>query len=164
MKKTLLALFILASCSSVFAAETPTPAEAKKVFDFYYHGQGQGVVLMETKLCAEIGKQGDTKNECTIDLNNSPAKGQIANLWMTFLVPKGDKKIAIIIQFEQGGITRMVKNVTLSGSIRFRTWRKVKFNKTGNWTVKIFQEVGDTTKVLKEITLTVQEAPPAEAP
>lgn len=161
MKKIFSTLIILISCTNLYAGEMPSSAEAAKVLDFYYHGQGKGVILMETKFCSSIGKTGAEKNECTDDLNNAPTKGEQVNFWMTYLVPKDEKDIKIIIQFEQGGITRMVKNIVLSGSIRFRTWRKIKFSKTGNWAIKIIQEMGDNTKILKEMKINVQAAAPA---
>ena len=156
MKKIFTSLILFCLSTASFAAEMPTNAEAQKVLDFYYNGQGMGVVLMESKICSEVIKEGDNKNECTDDMTDQPInKGESVNVWMAYLVPKGDEGIKIIMQFEQGGITRMVKNLTLSGSIRFRTWRKVSFNKTGNWTVKVFHDRGTEVDLLKEMTLTV---------
>lgn len=156
MKKLFVTIMASLLAFSAYAVEVPTSAEAKKVLDFYYHGQGQGVVLIDSQWCAEIDKEGDNKNNCADEI--SPAAIQVEqeiNLWMAFLVPSDDPEQNIIIQFEHQGVARMVKNATVSGSIRYRTWRKVSFNKTGEWTVKIIHDKGDDVVVLSTQTVTV---------
>lgn len=156
MKKVLFAIAASLLAFSAFAVDVPTSAEARKVLDFYYHGQGQGIVLIESKWCTEIENEGDNKNNCADEVNPGAVQnGQELNLWMAFLVPSDDPEQNIIIQFEHNGVARMVKNVTVSGSIRYRTWRKVTFNKTGEWTVKIIHDKGDDVTVLSIKTVTV---------
>lgn len=160
MKKIILLICSIMMPYSIYAADIPSSAEAKKVLDYYYKGQGQGVVLAASMLCSEIEKEGDNKNNCVDEVNPSTLQtGQKLNLWMAFLVPNGDPAQNIIIQFEHNGIARMVKNVKVSGSIRYRTWRKVSFSKTGSWTVKIIHDKGDDVQLLDTLNLTVSDAP-----
>ncbi|MCK4866202.1 MAG: hypothetical protein KAT06_12365 [Gammaproteobacteria bacterium] len=159
MKKLILLTCSIMMSFSAYAVDVPSSAEAKKVLDYYYNGQGQGVVLIESKLCSEIDKEGDNKNNCADNINPvSVQKGQNLNLWMAFLVPNNDPVQNIIIQFEHNGIARMVKDVKVSGSVRYRTWRKVSFSKTGNWTVKIIHDKGDDVQLLDTLSITVSEA------
>lgn len=163
MKKVLLIASSLVLSLSAFAADVPTSAEAKKVLDYYYKGQGQGVVLIENKLCENIDKEGDNKNNCADTLSPASLKvKQKLNLWMAFLVPNNDPVQNIIIQFEHNGIARMVKDVKVSGSVRYRTWRKVSFSKAGNWTVKIIHDKGDDVQLLDTLNLVVTEEAAAE--
>ena len=158
MKKIILTTCSMILSLSAFAAEVPTSAEAKKVLDYYYNGQGQGVVMIENKLCTEINKEGDNKNNCADTLSpSSLTVNQKLNLWMAFLVPNDDPAQNIIIQFEHNGIARMVKDVKVSGSIRYRTWRKVSFNKAGNWTVKIIHDKGDDVQLLDTLNIVVTD-------
>jgi len=157
-----LSLFML----SASAVEKPTAAEVKKVLDFYYQGQGQGVVLIESMFCREVATSGENKNEC-IDpplSNTSISKGETVNLWMAYMIPNKDEKQNIIIQFEQGSITRMVKDIQLGGSFRYRTWRKVKLNRAGEWTIKIILDQGNNSSLLATRKLTVSEAKPEAKP
>lgn len=163
MKKTILLISSAILSVSAFAADVPSSAEAKKVLDYYYTGQGQGVVLIESILCSEINKEGDNKNNCAEALNAAEIQTkQKLNLWMAFLVPNNDPAQNIIIQFEHNGIARMVKNVQVSGSIRYRTWRKVSFSKTGKWTVKIIHDKGDDVQLLETLNITVSDAAATE--
>lgn len=159
MKKIIFLICSVMVSYSAYAVDVPSSAEAKKVLDYYYKGQGQGVVLIESKLCAKIDKEGDNKNNCADSLSpTSLQTKQKLNLWMAFLVPNNDPAQNIIIQFEHNGIARMVKNVQVTGSVRYRTWRKVSFNKTGNWTVKIIHDKGDDVQVLETLNITVSDA------
>lgn len=163
MKKAIFALLTALLSFSVYAVEMPTTAEAKKVLDFYYEGQGMGVVLIDSKWCTEVEKEGDNKNNCKDEVNPASVQtDQELTLWMAFLVPSDDPEQHIIIQFEHNGIARMVKDVTVSGSIRYRTWRSVKFNKAGDWTVKIVHEKGDDVRILSTQTVTVTDPMPAQ--
>ena len=165
MNNKLLCLLLSLFSFSALAVDVPSAAETKKVLDFYYNGQGQGVVLFETLLCKEIAKEGDNKNNCSEVITNGTAtKGEAVNLWMAYLVPNGEENQNIIVQFEHKGVTRMVKNIQINGSIRYRTWRKISFNKTGSWTAKIFHEKGDDTILLNSVNITVVDGPAAPAP
>ncbi|MDH5178927.1 MAG: hypothetical protein OEZ39_00260 [Gammaproteobacteria bacterium] len=148
--------FIAALCliGSAQAVEVPTTDEVRKVLDFYYQGQGLGVVLIDSKMCSEIGKEGDLKNECVGELT-AIKKDESINMWFAFLIPNGTEKQKILIQFETGGLTRMVKEIEATGSIRYRTWRKVDFDRAGEWTASIFLDSPAGTKKIGSRSFTV---------
>lgn len=138
--KTRIAAFCLCLASGASLAAPPSGEEVKRVMDFYRTGQGQGVVLSEAKLCTEVVAEGENKNECGTDITAQGAtKGSPVYFWMSFMVPEGDEA-KIVIKFEEGGKTHFSKSFTVSGSLRYRSWRRIQFPKTGEWTAKIYQE------------------------
>ena len=143
--------------SAVNAMDVPTSSEVKKVLDFYYNGQGAGVVMIDSRVCRDIHREGDQKNECSGEISGQEpvTKGDTVYLWMAFMIPSGDEKQKILVQFENGGVTRMVKNLEVSGSLRFRTWRKLAFDRTGEWTAKIVHDAESGAKELGSKTFTV---------
>lgn len=148
-------MLILASCLALLplaalAQEKPTPAEAKKFLDFYLNGQGKGVVLVEMKVCEGIGEEAENLNECegAVDLN-SLEKGNAYYVWTVFLVPNGDKVDGIEIQFHQGGETKLSKEASVIGSIRYRNWRRFVPRLAGSGEIKVVrgEETLGTLKV-----------------
>ena len=151
----------LAQDAAPAAAPTGTPAAkpgadaVKSTWDYFYKGQGQGPVLVEAKLCTEVGKEGANKFECTAEVD--PAAGVKANtpnvvLWQAYLVPQGDSVEDIMVQVKQGNTVRETKDVKVKGEgWRARQWTGVRLNKPGSWTVSVMR--GD--EVLKEIQVKV---------
>lgn len=135
MKQLLLLIAALVSFS--FAAETPTSAEAKKVLDFYYNGTG--VVLADMVICEKV-----EGNQPVNPVDPSMlVKGQQYMVWMSFIVPQDAKNEAILIQFNKNGVTRSLKNATVNGSFRYRTWKGFVPSSEGNWEILISNEKGD---------------------
>ena len=153
--RTILATLVLL-LPTIAGAAKPTSEEAKKVIDFYFNGRGEGVVLTDSKICRDIERDGDLKNECSGELSGAIPKGESVYVWMNFMIPNGDEKQNIIVQFDNNNVTRMVKNLEISSGLRFRSWRKVIFDKTGNWDIKIIHDKGDGTEVLSSTTVTVE--------
>lgn len=156
MKLRLIAIAFLSLIPAAVLAAKPTSEEAKKVLDFYFNGQGLGVVLADSKLCRDIEREGDQKNECAGELDSAITKGESVYVWMNFMVPNGEEKQNVIVQFENNNVTRMVKNIEVRGGLRFRTWRKVIFEKLGNWEIKIIHDKGDGTELLGTKTVVVE--------
>ncbi len=157
MRILLLGFMLVLTPLMAFASAQPSPEEAKKVVDYYFHGKGMGPVLLDTKLCKDIQREGDEKSECVGDITAQPIKkGESVYVWMAYMAPQGDEPQNIIVQFENGGVTRMVKNQQVTGQIRFRTWLKVTFDKTGPWKVKIVHDTGSSTAALGAIDVTVE--------
>jgi hypothetical protein len=131
----------------------PSAEAAKTTWDYFYKGQNQGPLLIEARLCTEVGKTGDTKFECTVEV---PAEGVKANtsvmLWQAWLVPQKDNYEDIMVQVKQGEVVRETKDVKVKGEgWRTRTWTGVRLNKPGSWTVNVVR--GD--QVLKSIPVKV---------
>ncbi len=143
MKKIMYVLAVTSLCGSMaaMAQEKPSPEEARKVINYYFNGKGQGVIPMEYKLCKEISKVGDAKNECVAEISNKTvAKGEEVYLWMNFLVPAGEKS-KILLQYSRKGKVRNTSNISLGGATRFRTWKKIPTATAGNWKVTMVQEL-----------------------
>ena len=130
-----------------------TSDAARSFIDFYYNGQGKGVVLADIKLCTEV-----IENECSEEV--APValqQGQTYMLWMMYVVPQGDEIDDIIIQYNSGGITRKSGQVSVKGSIRYRTWNSFTPNRAGNWDIVVLHDNGGDVQTLKTITTTVNE-------
>ena len=143
MKRIICALAVtsLFGPLTAMAQEKPTPAEARKVISYYFNGKGQGVIPMEYKFCKEISQKGEMKNECVADISDKAiAKGEEAYLWMSFLVPAGEKP-RILLQYSRKNKVRNTSTITLGGATRFRTWKKIPTNTTGDWNITVVQEM-----------------------
>jgi hypothetical protein len=153
----MLSLVFCMAPAVALADAKPAPEEVKRVLDYYYHGKGLGPVLLESKVCREIQREGDEKYECSGDISAEPIKkGESVYLWMAYMVPLGDEPQNIIAQFENGGVTRMVKNLQVSGQLRNRTWLKLTFDKVGTWKVKIVHDTGSSAVALGGRDVTVE--------
>jgi hypothetical protein len=75
---------------------------------------------------------------------------------MAFMAPNGEEAQNIIVQFELGGVTRAVKNVSVAGGLRGRTWLKYTFDKAGAWKIKIVHDTGSSTDLLGTRDVTVE--------
>ncbi len=159
MKRIYALLFLLLVMPAfIFAQEKPTPAEAGKVIDYYYNGKGSSVVLVDCKICEDIVKEGENKNECAKEITDGQInKGEKAILWMKFLVPMGDEA-DITLRFSKNDKIRKVLDSKVKGAIRYRNWKRIPTNKAGMWKVDITQEIGDNEIALGTKGYTVVEA------
>ncbi|MBN1206424.1 MAG: hypothetical protein JXB05_16050 [Myxococcaceae bacterium] len=139
---------------SAAPAAKPSADAAKSTVDYYLKGQGGGPIILDAKLCTEVGKQeGSTKNECIAEVDT--AAGVKANsrvtLWLSYLVPQGDTYEDVQLQVKQGDTVRETKDLILKEGLRSRQWPGVRLNKPGNWTVTLSR--GD--EILKELQVKV---------
>jgi hypothetical protein len=140
------------------AADKPTADEAKKVSDYYYHGKGMTPLLVETRICHDIQRDGDEKNECAGDVTGQTIKkGDSDYIWMAFMAPSGGDAQNVIVQLELNGAVRWVKNVSVAGGIRTRTWLKHTFDKAGSWKLKISADNGSNVEQLGAMDLNVED-------
>jgi|GEM_PF-541081 len=133
--------------------KVPSSDGVKDTWNYFYKGQGQGPVLVEAKLCTEVGKEGANKFECTAEV---PAEGIKANtqvmVWQAWLLPQGDTAEDVMVQTRQGTVVRETKDVKLKGEgWRTRQWTGIRLGKAGEWTVSILR--GD--QVLKTFNVKV---------
>ena len=160
MKKIIIAMFATSLCAPMvaMAQDKPTPAEARKVINYYFNGKGNGVVPMEYKLCKEISQKGEMKNECVSEIASKKiGKGEEAYLWMNFLVPVGEES-KILLQYTRKDKVRNTSNITLAGATRYRTWKKIPTATTGNWKVKVIQELENSDIDIGQLEFAVVEA------
>ena len=159
MKKLGLFTFLLLGLPCILLAqEKPTPAEAKKVIDYYYQGKGSGAVLVGHKLCSQIYEDGPYKYECQeVVTGDQIEKDREVFLWMNFLVPAGDQP-DIIIHFKRNNKVRGASNLELPGAVRYRTWKNIPTERLGDWEISIIQELPDTDLDLGTLQYSVVEA------
>ena len=146
---------LLAVLSSAYAK--PDATQVKDVIDFFYNGQGQGIVLADVKLCEDVYTKGEQKNECMAELS-ALKEGDAATIWMMFMVPHDVKPQTIMLQLNHGGMTMSVERAEIRSAVRYRTWRQVKLDRPGEWKVKIFHDKGDAVELMKEFTVKVAKA------
>lgn len=141
-----------------WAGDKPTPDEARKVIDYYYHGKGMTPVLLDTRICHDIQRDGDEKNECAGDVTGQTIKkGDSDYIWLAFMAPSAGDAQNVLVQLELNGAVRWVKNVSVAGGIRTRTWLKRTFDKTGAWKLKISVDNGSTVEQLGTMDLNVED-------
>ncbi len=71
MKSALLAsCLLLLTPGLAQAGPAPTPGEVQKVLDFYYGPAEAPPILIETRICRDVAKEGEHKNECTEKLGS----------------------------------------------------------------------------------------------
>jgi hypothetical protein len=137
------------------AAAKPAPDCVKQVWDYFEHGKGGGPVLGDAKLCTDISKSGDNKDECTAEVPASGvAAGTVVYLWQAYMVPKNDEVGDLSVQVKLNDTVRETKDVSIvKGTYwRQRTWSGVKLSKPGTWTLAVMR--GGTA--LKTFTVKVQ--------
>jgi len=141
-----------------WAADKPTTETVKSVLNYYH--TGQEVILLESKLCTEIIKDGENKNECSGELSTQQvSKGQKVFLWMNYFIP-GDtiEKATVLMQFSRKGKVFNSRELSMPQSIRYRTWRLLSTRKTGDWSVNIEQEQENGYLSLGTVNYSVVEA------
>lgn len=135
------AAILLCQPALALAHDKPTPEEAQKVINYYFHGKGQGVVPMEYKFCRQVALKGENKNECVSEISaKALKKGQEAYLWMNFLVPAGEQA-KLLLQYSRNNMVRDTSNFSLGGATRYRVWKRVPTTTAGDWKVKLVQEM-----------------------
>jgi hypothetical protein len=143
--------------TSGFAFAKPSSETVNETLDFYYNGQGQGAVMFDFKICEKVETTGYNKNNCAQEKDLNDVKvGDEVYVWMAYLVPQGDKVDNILVQSSLNGLTRESHSVSVSGSIRYRTWKLFKFTRPGEWQVSVIEDADDVS-ILKQITIPVVE-------
>lgn len=138
------------------AADKPTADEAKKVLEFYFHGQGMDPLLVEAKMCQDIQRDGDNKFECTSEISGAVKKGEPAYFWMKFMAPQGNTPSDIVVQYELDGKVMMEKKGNVPGELRSRIWQRIRFSKAGNWKIKISENKATGPVVLGTLDVKVE--------
>ncbi len=148
----ILAGIILVATVALFAGK-PTGSEVLNVMDYY--NSGDEAVVVETKLCLDIIKSGENKNNCGAEAAAATIKkGEKVMLWMNLMVPK-NQNLALSTQFLKKGRSIKTKESKVSGSLRYRTWVTIPTNKSGKISVTIDQEKGEDFVNLKTLEYTV---------
>lgn len=154
----LLALLFVLSSTFVFADDKPSIDEINRIFNYYDNGYNLGATLANYRICNDIHREGPNKNNCAEEVaGNSLETNQPAYLWMLFMVPNQTDNEKVLLQFNYKGVTRRVKTHPINGAFRYRTWSKVKFDRPGEWVVKVLQESDDDVTSLGEFIINVND-------
>lgn len=158
MKKTFLFALLLAGMPAAsWAGDRPSADSVRQVMDYYH--TGSDVTLLEYKLCRDIAREGENKHECSevVDGNTIEA-GSKVYFWMNFLVPGDTTENAnVLVQFKHKGRAISTYETPMPQTIRYRTWRLLPTNKTGDWQVAIEQEKADGYTAVETIGYSVVE-------
>lgn len=147
----------LADTQPVLGNAKPAPEEVNRVLHYYFHGKGMGPVLMESKLCRDIKRDGEDKNECAGDITTQVIKkGESVYLWMAYMVPSGEDTQNIVVLLEKGGVTRSVESLQVSSQLRNRAWLKVSFDNVGPWKLKVVRDTGAGAESLGTLDVAVK--------
>ena len=149
----LILLFFAFSPSATQAQSKPSAATAKSFLDFYYQGQGKGVILADSAVCADV-----INAECVDPVDPSLLKkGSKYKVWMAFVVPEGDEVSSIYIQFSKDDEMKFTRDLSAKGSIRYRTWRNFNPSEAGIWEVKVMDNREVELEELGAMSLVVSE-------
>ena len=145
-------LFLWMPTSSLGQSK-PSPETAKSFLDFYYNGQGKGVVLADIKVCTDVENA-----DCVETVDPSLLKvGMKYKVWMAFVVPEGDVVESLSVQFTKDTETKFERALSVKGSIRYRTWRSFNPVASGIWEVKVLDNREVELEELAKLSLVVSE-------
>lgn len=153
MKKIVVAIVIL--LVPVISIAAPTAESAKEVLEHYWSGNSP--LLIDYKICSEISKEGENKNDCVTEVDPTAiAKGDKVFLWMNFMVPQNtEQKISVL--FTRKNRPEKTREIKITGSLRYRTWTTLPTDKDGVYTVQVDHEVDDNFTTLKSMNYQVSE-------
>ena len=113
----------------------------QSTWDYYFRGQGQGPLLVDARLCTEVGATGERHLDCLTELPGGDAKaGTTVYVWQSYLVPRGDTVDDLRVEVRQGDVLRATRDVTVRGEgWRSRSSVKVTLGRPGTWTLSILR-------------------------
>lgn len=149
-----LGLFAICLLPQSSHAQTKPSAEVAKSFlDFYYKGQGSGVVVADMKVCTDV-----VNAACVDPVDPSLLLvGMKYKIWMIFVVPEGDEVDSLSLQFSKDSETKFSRDLSVKGSIRYRTWRSFNPTTAGIWTVSVLDNREVELEELGKLSLVVSE-------
>ena len=140
-------IFLIFYASDAMAA--PPAKSVKEVVDYFYSGQQEGPILIDSNLCKSIKDL-----ECEQALEpTAVALGDLIQVWMQFFVPKGGVYDDILVEYKHEGVPRNLNAHKVESSIRYRVVDKYKVDKPGKWTITIKKGLTN----LKEFQITVTQ-------
>ncbi|MEM7292779.1 MAG: hypothetical protein AAF420_05190, partial [Pseudomonadota bacterium] len=82
-------------------------------------------------LHTRVHREGSDKNNCTHEIASDALQpGQSLYLWMNFMVPRNQQG-KVLVQLNHDGVTRDTRVMQIAGSMRSRTWRKIRLLRPG---------------------------------
>lgn len=161
MRFATLALLMLIACLPVPGVAAPAAETAREVIDYYF--SGSDILLVDARLCDRVDDDGPQVHACQQPREAfSIAAGEATYLWLMLMIPQPLDPQTIVIQFAQEGTTFSVQRATVTSSLRYRLWKKLRFDQPGDWQVRILHQQGNELVPLGEIT--VEVGTPAAVP
>ena len=140
--------------NSVLGQSKPSSEAAKSFLDFYYSGQGKGVVMADLQVCTDVV---EAKCVETVDPSLLQA-GMKYKIWMAFVVPEGDEVTSLSLQFSKDGQPQYTRDITsVKGSIRYRTWKNFNPTDAAIWEVKVMDNREIELEELGKLSLVVSQ-------
>ncbi len=142
-KKALLSLMVAFCILTIFgfsnALAAPKASVVKEVVDYFYNGQEEGPILVESKLCKTIKSL-----NCEEVMDSKViSMGEPVKVWAQFFVPQGGIYDDIFVEYKHEGVPRHLKARKVEGSIRYRFVDTYKPDKLGKWTITIKKGLTD---------------------
>lgn len=132
----LLFAFCAGSAQYASAQVKPTSESAKAFLDFYYKGQGNGVVLADIQACMDV-----VEYNCQDAIDSTMLMtGTSYKIWMAFVVPEGDTVETLKVQFIKDGVIKTSRDMSVRGSIRYRSYRTFTPSEPGAWEIRVVNE------------------------
>ena len=143
--------------SGAHAIGAPSSDEVRNVLSYYYGGAETTPVLVEFKLCEDVYREGIDKNNCKNEIDpHSLEVGESVYAWMNFMVPR-EERGEILMQLKHNGVIRGARKANVHGAVRYRTWRKITFSRTGEWQIPILYDNTFGVSEVDTVTLTVTD-------
>ena len=151
------AALLIAASFTAQAAELPSSDEVKRVLDYYYADGVGAPILVDFKLCGDVYREGDEKYNCKDEISTSELEtGRSVYAWMNFMVPRNEKG-EVLLQLKHDGVIRDTRKAAVEGAIRYRTWRRIALNRSGEWQLPILYDNHDVVQEIDTVTLTVND-------
>jgi len=153
---------IMAAPLPAMAADAPSADAVRQVMSYFHNGSD--VILVDAKLCKEVAKEGDNKNECTEEISgNKVTQGDKVYVWLNFFVPGDDADARnVLVQFSSKGMVQQSHSLHMKQTTRYRIWYRLPTKRVGDWDVITSQEKADSYLKLGGLSYSVEEAMPAQ--
>jgi hypothetical protein len=155
------AALLLSAMLPATAAPPPSPDAARSVIDYYF--TGDTVLLVDARLCNRVAEAGPDSHACEAPRADALLEtGETTYLWLLLMVPEPLESQTIVIQFVQDGTAFSVQRATVTPSLRYRLWKKLRFDQPGDWQIRVLHERDGTLQPLGEMDVRVRETAAAE--
>ena len=143
------------------AAPPPAPDAARSVIDYYF--TGETILLVDAQLCDRVAEEGPDSHACQESrIDASLESGETTYLWLMLMVPEPLETQTLVIQFVQDGTAFSVQRATVTPSLRYRLWKKLRFDQPGDWQIRVLHEQDGALVPLGEMEVRVRAAAAAE--
>ena len=133
----------------------PQPEAIQEVFEYYQ--RGSSVVLNQQALCDFIGKNPPHRFECigSMDPDVPLSRFKEAYFWTTLLTPSGYNQ-ELEYRFFHNDNLHSTSKITVSPSLRYRTWKFLLTHLSGTWVVQLVEKTIGGENIVASATYIVE--------